>query len=65
MRPRLAPARARLVGLLLLGIALVLVFSSPTWFASGQQGVGLAQLFLGVVLAGTGVWFHRGSARAG
>ena len=51
--------------MLLLGIAVVLLFSSPTWFASGQQGVGWAQLLLGFVVAGTGAWFYRGSARAG
>ena len=65
MRPRLAPARARLVGMLLLGIAVVLLFSSPTWFASGQEGVGLAQVLVGFLLAGAGVWFYRGSTRAG
>lgn len=51
--------------MLLLGIAVVLLFSSPTWFTSGQRGVGLAQLFLAFVLAGVAVWFYRGSARAG
>lgn len=65
MRPPLAPRRARLVGMLILGIAVVLLLSSPTWFASGQQGVGLAQLLLAFVLAGVGVWFYRSSVRTG
>ena len=65
MRSRLAPRRARLVGMLLLGIAVVLLFSSPTWFVSGQREVGVAQVFLGFVLAGTGVWFYRGAVRPG
>lgn len=50
--------------MLALGIAVVLLLSTPTWFASGQGGVGAAQLFLGVVLAGVGTWFYRGSSAA-
>lgn len=63
MRPPGPPRRARLVGMLVLGIAVVVLLSSPTWFASGQEGVGAAQVFLGFVLAGVGVWFYRGSVR--
>jgi hypothetical protein len=48
--------------MLALGIAVVLLLSTPTWFASDQAGVGAAQLFLAVVLAGIGTWFYRGSA---
>jgi hypothetical protein len=44
--------RQRLVGLLVLGVALVLLVSSVTWFAGHQVGVGIGQLVLGVVLAG-------------
>jgi hypothetical protein len=63
---RPAPVRReRLVGMLLLGIALVLLVSSPTWFASGQALVGVAQLFVALVLAGTGVWLYRRAQRTG
>ena len=46
--------RERLIGLLVLGVALVLLVSSVSWFASDQAGVGIGQLVLGVVLAGVG-----------
>ena len=51
--------------MLVLGIAVVLLLSSPTWFASGQGGVGAAQIFLAVVLAVSGVWLYRASVRPG
>ena len=63
-----APApvrRERLLGMLLLGVALVLVVSSPTWFASDQALVGAAQLFLALVVAGVGLWLYRRAQRAG
>jgi hypothetical protein len=54
------PRRERLVGLLVLGIAVVLLVSSVTWFGTGQEGVGFGQLFLGLVLAVVGgVLLHR------
>jgi hypothetical protein len=56
--------RERLVGLLLLGVALVLLVSSVTWFTSEQAGVGIGQLVLGVVLAGVGGFLVRRSGRA-
>jgi hypothetical protein len=56
--------RERLVGLLVLGVALVLLVSSVTWFASDQAGVGIGQLVLGVVLAGVGGFLVRRSGRA-
>ena len=56
--------RERLVGLLVLGVALVLLVSSPTWFASDQAGVGIGQLVLGVVLAAVGGFLVRRSGRA-
>lgn len=46
--------RERLVGFFVLGIAVVLALSSPTWFASGQTGVGVAQLVVALVFAGVG-----------
>jgi hypothetical protein len=51
--------RERLVGLLVLGIAVVLLVSSVTWFSSGRSGVGVGQLVLGVVLAGVGGFLVR------
>ena len=56
--------RERLVGLLVLGVALVLLVSTPTWFASDQAGVGIGQLVLGVVLAALGGYLVRRSGRA-
>lgn len=55
--------RERLVGLLVLGIALVLLVSSVTWFGSDRAGVGVAQLLLAVVLAGVGGFLVRRSGR--
>ena len=56
--------RERLVGLLVLGVALVLLVSSVTWFAGDRVVVGLGQLVLGVVLAGIGGFLVRRSGRA-
>jgi hypothetical protein len=56
--------RERLVGLLVLGIAVVLLVSSVTWFGSGRAGVGVGQVVLGVVLAAVGAFLVRRSARA-
>jgi hypothetical protein len=51
--------RERQVGLLLLGVAVVLLVSSVTWFGSDRSGVGIGQLVLAVVLAGVGVFLLR------
>jgi hypothetical protein len=56
--------RERLVGVLLLGIAVVLLVSSVSWFGTGQQVVGLAQVFLGVVLAAVGALLYRRARRS-
>jgi hypothetical protein len=55
--------RERLVGLLVLGVALVLLVSTPTWFASDQAGVGIGQLVLGLLLAAVGGFLVRRSGR--
>jgi GNAT superfamily N-acetyltransferase len=55
--------RERLIGLLLLGVAVVLLVSSVTWFDTGQQLVGIGQLFLGAVLAGVGGLLYRRASR--
>jgi len=65
MVPPAPVRRERLLGLLLLGIALVLLVSSPTWFAGDRGAVGIAQVFLALVVAGVGVWLYRRAQRAG
>ncbi len=57
------PRRERLVALLLLGVAVVLLVSSVTWFSTGQELVGIGQLFLGVVLAVAGGLVYRRATR--
>ncbi len=57
------PRRERLVALLVLGVAAVLLVSSVSWFSTGQQGVGLGQLFLGAVLVAVGAVLYRRSQR--
>lgn len=53
--------RERLVGLLVLGVAVVLLLSSVTWFGSDRSGVGIGQLVLALVLAGIGGYLVRRS----
>lgn len=55
--------RERLVGLLLLGIAVVLLVSSVSWFGSHRAGVGVAQLAVGVVVAAVGGLLVRRGGR--
>ncbi|MGY1724834.1 hypothetical protein [Blastococcus sp. SYSU DS0533] len=55
--------RERLVGLLVLGVAAVLLVSTPTWFASDQGGVAIAQLAVAVVLAAAGGYLLRRARR--
>ncbi|WP_409330323.1 hypothetical protein [Trujillonella humicola] len=57
------PRRQRLVGLLLLGIAAVLLLTSVTWFASGQPVVGVAQLVVAALGGALGGLFLRRSGR--
>ncbi len=57
------PRRERLVGLLLLGVAAVLLVSSVTWFGTGQHWVGVGQVLLGVVLAVVGGLLYRRATR--
>lgn len=64
--PRRTPEqnRARLVALFVLGVAVVLLVSSVTWFGSDRTGVGIAQLVCGLVVAGVGgVLLRRAGAR--
>jgi len=60
-----AARRERLVGMLLFGVAVVLLVSSPTWFASDRVAVGIAQIVLGLVLGAVAVWLGRRAQRAG
>jgi uncharacterized membrane protein len=57
-------ARERLYGLLALGVAVVLLVSSVTWFGTGQTLVGIAQLVVAVVLVVIGAVLYRRSRRA-
>lgn len=61
--PARDPRRERLVGLLLLGIAAVLLLSSVTWFSAGRPLVGVGQLVVGAVLVVAGGVLHRRSTR--
>ena len=51
--------RERLVGLLVLGIAVVLLLSSVTWFGDDRSGVGIGQVVLALVLAAIGGFLVR------
>jgi hypothetical protein len=55
--------RERLVALLAAGVALVLLVSSVTWFASDRAAVGIGQLLLGAVLAVGAVLLYRRAQR--
>ena len=57
------PRRQRLVGLLVLGISAVLLFTSATWFASDQAVVGVAQLAVAVLGAVLGLVLLRRAGR--
>jgi F0F1-type ATP synthase assembly protein I len=51
--------RERLVALLVAGVAVVLLVSSVTWFASDRAVVGVAQVFLGAVLAAVAAFLYQ------
>jgi hypothetical protein len=44
-------------------VAAVLLFTSVTWFSTGQEGVGFGQLALGAVLAAVGGFLYRRATR--
>jgi uncharacterized membrane-anchored protein len=58
-----AARRERLVALFVAGVAVVLLLSSPTWFAGDRAGVGVAQLLLAAVLGGVAVLLYRRATR--
>lgn len=53
----------RLVGGLLLAVAVVLFVSSVAWFGNDQAGVGIGQVLVGLILAAVGVFLFRQSRR--
>jgi len=56
--------RERLIGMLVLGVAVVLLVTSVSWFSTGQTVVGIGQLVLAVVLAGIGGFLLRRANRS-
>ena len=56
--------RERLIALLVLGVAVVLLVSSVTWFGTGRTAVGIGQLVLGLALAGVGGVLYRRATRS-
>ena len=56
--------RERLIALLALGVAVVLLVSSGTWFGTGQTGVGVGQVVLGLALGGVGGFLYRRASRS-
>jgi hypothetical protein len=60
--PEPRAGRERLIGLFVLGIAVVLLLSSVTWFGSDRSGVGIGQVVLGLVLAAVGGFLVRRAA---
>jgi len=59
-----AARRERLAGMFLFGVAVVLLVSSPTWFASDRVAVGIAQIVIGLAVGAAGVWVGRRAQRA-
>jgi hypothetical protein len=51
--------RERLVALLVLGVGVVLLVSSVTWFTTGQTVVGVGQLVLAAALLGIAGFLYR------
>jgi len=60
-RPPTRPER--LVGLLVLAVAVVLLLSSVSWFSSDRAGVGIGQLVLALLLAAVGGFLLRRAQR--
>ncbi|WP_199583965.1 hypothetical protein [Blastococcus sp. TF02A-30] len=57
--------RERQIALFVLGVAVVLLLSSVTWFGSDRSGWGIAQLVVGLVVAGVGGFLHRRATTGG
>ncbi|MGY2127949.1 hypothetical protein [Blastococcus sp. SYSU DS0617] len=65
--PRRTPEqdRGRQVALFVVGVAVVLLVSSVTWFGSDRAGWGIAQVVVGVLLGAVGVVLHRRASAGG
>jgi hypothetical protein len=63
--PRRTPEqdRARQLALFVVGVAVVLLVSSVTWFGSDRAGWGVAQLAVGVAAAAVGAVLYRRASR--
>lgn len=59
--PRRSPEqdRARQIASFVLGVAVVLLVSSVTWFGSDRAGVGVGQVAVGLALAAVGGVLYR------
>lgn len=51
--------RARLIALFVVGVAVVLLVSSVTWFGSDRAGWGVAQLVVAVLVGAVGGVLYR------
>ncbi|MBN1094347.1 hypothetical protein JKP75_18415 [Blastococcus sp. TML/M2B] len=60
------PDRARQIALFVVGVAVVLLVSSVTWFGSDRAGWGIAQLVVAVLVGAAGAVMYRraGGGRA-
>jgi hypothetical protein len=63
--PRRTPEqdRARQIALFVVGVAVVLLVSSVTWFGSDRVGWGIAQVVVGVLVGAAGAVLYRRSGR--
>lgn len=64
--PRRTPEqdRARQIGLFVVGVAVVLLLSSVTWFGSDRAGWGIAQVVVGVLVGAAGGLLYRRAGRS-
>ena len=51
--------RARQIALFVVGVAVVLLLSSVTWFGSDRAGWGIAQVVVGVLVGAAGGLLYR------
>jgi hypothetical protein len=55
--------RARQIALFVVGVAVVLLVSSVTWFGSDRAGWGIAQVVVGLLVGAAGGGVTRPAAR--